>query len=108
MLPSGHLVAAPLNLALGVVLLAYLVQLHRTSAVHQGPPRPPDRRPEWAVVAEWAVVFGLVGLSLFWAANDYAAAVGRGRTRQFVAQMPGYATAVVHYSARSTLGRGSC
>ncbi|MET9295327.1 hypothetical protein [Streptomyces sp. NPDC003077] len=53
----------------------------------------------WAAVAEWTVVFVLVGLSLFWAANDYAAAVGRSRAREFVAGLAGEPTAVL-YSAR--------
>ena len=47
-----------------------------------------------------AGVFVLVGLSLFWAANDYSAAVGRSRARQFVAELPIYPSAVV-YSERS-------
>jgi hypothetical protein len=51
-------------------------------------------------VAEWAAVFVLVGLSLFWAASDYSAAVGRSRARQFVAELPTYPDAVV-YSNRS-------
>ncbi|MFI7442745.1 hypothetical protein [Nonomuraea indica] len=38
--------------------------------------------------AEWAVVFVLVGVGLFWAANDYSAAVGRARARQFVTELP--------------------
>ncbi|MFG2500706.1 hypothetical protein ACGFSB_21125 [Streptomyces sp. NPDC048441] len=66
------------------------------------PLTPPDRpplRPEWAAVAEWGAVFVLVGLSLFWAANDYAAAVGRGRAAHFGATLAEQPTAVL-YSER--------
>ena len=62
-----------------------------------GPAQP---RPGWLAIVEWAAVFILVGLSLFWAANDYSAAVGRSRAREFVAELPLYPSAVV-YSERS-------
>ncbi|WP_157537472.1 hypothetical protein [Kitasatospora azatica] len=92
---SDHLALAPLSLALGVALLAYGVQLRRRSG--SGAAR---ARSGWAPVAEWAAVFALVGLSLFWAANDYAAAVGRARAQEFVAGLSGY-PAVVLYSEHS-------
>jgi hypothetical protein len=96
---SEHLTAAPLSLALGVLLLTYSMHLRRSlQAESTGPAM--ARRPDWAVMAEWAVVFTLVGLSLFWAAGDYSAAVGTSRARDFVAKLPGY-PGVVLYSARS-------
>ncbi|CAM5436908.1 hypothetical protein GCM10010329_52280 [Streptomyces spiroverticillatus] len=64
------------------------------------PPPVPSVRPEWTAMAEWAVIFLLVGLSLMWAATDYAGAVGRGRAEQLVARLPDSTTAVVH-STRS-------
>jgi hypothetical protein len=42
------------------------------------------RRVVWAAVAEWAAVFVLVGLSLFWAAANYSRAVGYGRAAEQV------------------------
>lgn len=124
----AHLAAAPLSLAAGVVLLAYTLQLRRTLPVgafrltrptpadddadpseadrlddvrpQPRPPEPRPDRPEWASVAEWAVVFVLVGLSLIWAASDYAAAVGRGRAQQLASQLA-TSTAVVLRSERS-------
>ncbi|AZM49645.1 hypothetical protein DMB38_31170 [Streptomyces sp. WAC 06738] len=116
-----HLAIAPLSLAIGVILLAYALQLRRTlppDALRPDPPTPtqdPDEpgdgqrapqpqppaqhrlapRPEWAAVAEWAVVFVLVGLSLIWAATDYAASVGRARAQQLVARLPTSTTAVL-------------
>jgi hypothetical protein len=96
---NQHLVAAPLSLAFGVLLLVYTVHLWRwlTAAKEQAGHA---TGPQWAAVAEWAAVFVLVGLSLFWAANDYSAAVGRSRARQAVAELPTYPSAVV-YSERS-------
>ncbi|HEY2959645.1 MAG TPA: hypothetical protein VGM21_15780 [Actinomycetota bacterium] len=92
---NRYVPVAPLSLALGVLLLVYAVQLRRLVTE-----RPRGGRAAWAAVAEWAAVFVLVGLSLFWAATDYSAAVGSSRARQFVAELPGYPDAVV-YSARS-------
>ncbi|MFF4057079.1 hypothetical protein ACFYZ8_11465 [Streptomyces sp. NPDC001668] len=46
-------------------------------------------------MAEWAVSFVLVGLSLIWAASDYAAAVGRGRAQDLVSQLSTSTTAVL-------------
>ncbi|MGW1870007.1 hypothetical protein ACWCPS_31240 [Streptomyces mauvecolor] len=115
---NHHLVAAPLSLASGVILLAYTLHLHRTvtpAAPAGGPAPPPEGpdpppegedptplpgpapRPEWAALAEWAVVFVLIGLGLIWAANDYAAAVGRGRAQQLVDELP-YSDTTALYS----------
>uniref|UniRef100_A0AAU2UYW2 Uncharacterized protein n=1 Tax=Streptomyces sp. NBC_00003 TaxID=2903608 RepID=A0AAU2UYW2_9ACTN len=120
---NHHLVAAPLSLASGVILLAYALHLHRsvTRAAPPGGPAPPGStdpppegtdpppdgedpppppspapRPEWAALAEWAVVFVLIGLGLIWAANDYAAAVGRGRAQQLVDELPHSDTTVLY------------
>jgi hypothetical protein len=100
-----HLAAAPLSLAFGVLLLVYAVHLRRwlaAGAAHGDHTARADHAAGfgWTAVAEWAAVFVLVGLSLFWAANDYSAAVGRSRARQFVAELPTYPSAVV-YSQRS-------
>jgi hypothetical protein len=94
----AHLVAAPLSLAFGVLLLIYAIHLHRSLAA--GERRARGAGTPWAPVAEWAAVFVLVGLSLFWAANDYSAAVGRSRARHFVATLATTPGAVV-YSAKS-------
>jgi hypothetical protein len=75
--------AAPLSLALGVLLLVYAVHQWRSLPGGRRPPGPMSGR-----VAEWAAVFVLVGLSLFWAANNYSVAVGRQRAYQMVLQLP--------------------
>jgi hypothetical protein len=94
---DDHLVTAPLSLAIGVLLLVDAVHLWRLLVAAE---QPAAAGPAWVAVAEWAGVFVLVGLSLFWAANDYSAAVGSARARQFVAELPTYPTAVL-YSERS-------
>jgi hypothetical protein len=94
---SKHLVAAPLSLGLGVLLLVYVIHLRQLIADRHPAP---DSGRGWVAVAEWAVVFVLVGLSLFWAATDYSAAVGRSRASDFVASLPGYPNVVI-YSERS-------
>ena len=94
---SKHLVAAPLSLGLGVLLLVYTVRLRRLVAERY---ESTSTNRGWAAVVEWAVVFVLVGLSLFWAATDYSAAVGRSRAMDFVAGLPSYPNVVI-YSDRS-------
>lgn len=91
---TNYIALAPLSLALGVLLLLFAVRLRRSLSTD------PAARPEWVSVTEWAGVFILVSLSLFWAANDYSVAVGQSRAHQFVAELPTYPSAVV-YSAQS-------
>jgi hypothetical protein len=101
---SQHLVAAPLSLGSGILLLAYSIHLQRLLTVteHGVRARRPERGagPGWAGLAEWTFVLALVGLSLFWAATDYSAAVGRSRAREFVTELPTYPNVVV-YSEQS-------
>lgn len=69
--------AAPLSLAVGVLVLTYAVGWWRLL-------KGVRTRVVWAAVAEWAAVFVLVGLSLFWAAANYSRAVGYGRAAEQV------------------------
>jgi hypothetical protein len=85
------LAVAPLSLALGIGLLFYLVHRSGTAA------------PGWLAVTEWLAVFVLVGLSLFWAAFDYSAAVGRSRAAQYVAELPDSPEAIVYSVSRLNL-----
>jgi hypothetical protein len=86
------LAVAPLCLGCGACLLVYGLRRYRVGsrlgASHV------------AAAADWAVVIVLVGLSLFWAANDYSAAVGRSRAQQLVSQLPTFPNAAV-YSMKS-------
>lgn len=85
------LAVAPLSFAAGIGILFYL--LHRSGTAGPG----------WLAVTEWLAVFVLVGLSLFWAAFDYSAAVGRSRAAQFVSELPDSPEAVVYSESRLNL-----
>jgi hypothetical protein len=101
---SRHLVAAPLSLGFGILLLAYSIHLRRLLIVTERGVRArrPGRGagPGWAGLVEWSFVLALVGLSLFWAATDYSAAVGRSRAREFAQDLSKWPNAVV-YSEQS-------
>lgn len=80
------LAVAPVSLAAGVVSLTVAV---RTATAGQP-------RTETAGLVEYVAVFVVVALSLFWAAADYSAAVGRSRAAQFVRELPTHPEAIVY------------
>jgi hypothetical protein len=51
-------------------------------------------------VAEWAIVFALGGLGLFWAAGDYSIAVANTQAYKFVQDLP-TSPGVVLYSEKA-------
>ncbi|AQA25050.1 putative membrane protein [Rhodococcus sp. MTM3W5.2] len=87
------LTVAPASIIVGVLLLWYAIYQRRQRLSGAGS----ARRSEAAAVAEWAVIFLVVGLSLFWAVDNYAAAVGRERAAIFASRL-GSAPRVVVYS----------
>lgn len=88
----NHAVAvAPLSFAIGLAILFRL--MHRSGSAG----------PAWLAITEWLAVFVLVGLSLFWAAFDYSAAVGRSRAAQFVQELPDSPEAIVYSESRLNL-----
>jgi hypothetical protein len=82
---ADHVALAPVCLAFGVLLVVYALHLRRVADGRERADR--DGGPQWGVLIRWMGVFVLVGLSLFWAANDYSAAVGRARALQFAAEL---------------------
>jgi hypothetical protein len=80
------LAVAPMSLAAGVITVTAAVRL---ATAHQ-------QRSDIGGLVEYAAVFVLIGLSLFWAANDYSAAVGRSRAAQFVRELPSHPEAIVY------------
>jgi hypothetical protein len=101
--PSSYSLAFPLSLGSGTVLLLYAARLYRrshpSSAVRQS----------LGTVAlfEATGVFFLVGLSLFWAAGNYSAAVGRSRASQFAATFTTELPRAVLYSEERLHLRGA-
>jgi hypothetical protein len=89
------LCVAPICIIVGIVLLWYLTLLRR-SRLHAENPTP---RSDAAVLCEWAVMFILVAMSLFWLATDYSVAVGQTRARQLAAEIP-YRPEVVLFSEK--------
>jgi len=85
------LAVAPLSIAIGIGILFHL--MHRSGTAG----------PAWLAVTEWLAVFLLVGLSLFWAAFDYSAAVGRSRAAQFVDELPDAPETIVYSESRLNL-----
>ena len=88
-----YLAVPGLCMAAGVVLLGLASRI-------PGPPRP-DRAavaplPLPVVVAEWAAVFLLASIGLFWAVGDYAGAVGRGRGHELETGLSGWPDVVVY------------
>ena len=97
-----HRVVSPFSLASGVLLIAYASYLKRTGdALQSG--RRQRSEPDLMTLIQSAGVFLLVALSLFWAATDYAAAVGESRARQYEGELQGYPSAVLYSSSSLSL-----
>ena len=77
------LCVAPICIIVGVALLWYLVLLRRSRLRQKNPTA---RRSDASLLCEWAVMFILVSMSLFWIATDYSVAVGETRARQAAAK----------------------
>jgi hypothetical protein len=76
---SSYSLLFPLSLSAGTLLLLYASQLHRRSMRSRGTP---DELNTVALL-EATCALVLVGVSLFWGATNYAAAVGESRAREF-------------------------
>lgn len=86
--------ARGLGLSIGALLLAYAARLIRSLL-------PAPRSPgAVAMMTEWAAVFALVSIGLFWAVGTYAVGVGEMRGRQLGAAPPDL-YAVTLYSEKS-------
>lgn len=97
--PEGH----GLNLALGVLLLAYAARLLRMLIAERRPERVPRHAPSAVAVAEWGAVFILVSVGLFWAVGSYAIGVGLGRAQEFEATLPSRLDVVAYSDKRLSL-----
>lgn len=79
---NRSLAVAPLSLGIGAWLLFYGMRLQRQPVTASGAASP------WVSSGEWLALLLVVGLALFWVANDYSSEVGRTRARQFVSELP--------------------
>ncbi|MFC9358826.1 hypothetical protein ACFTZB_19925 [Rhodococcus sp. NPDC057014] len=91
---ASYVALAPMLLICGVVFFFYSVSLGRSLREEGHSPRSSQ-----FAVAEWVGVFILVGLGLFWAVNDYSAAVGSKRAEEqyeTIAELPSVAIFADH------------
>lgn len=89
-----------LGSGIGVAFMAYAVYIRRRSGTAQasGTTLNSEVRRLWA--AALALVWVIIGLSVFWAVSEYAKALGRGRARQLEMGL-GRGTSVVVYAGRN-------
>lgn len=91
---NSGLCVAPLSIIVGVGVLGYVVVVRRRRLRELHPDTPP--RTEAATFMEWATIFVLVGITLFWIATDYSVAVGQTRARETAAEIPSRPRVVVY------------
>ncbi len=91
-LRDSYHVAYPLSLGAGTILLLYASRLHRRS---QGPAAAKAGYGSLPLL-EATGAFLIVALSLFWAATNYAAAVGETRARQYEREFRAYPEAILY------------
>ncbi len=100
-----HFLFPSLSLGIGIVILAYASYLHgwnedsedKPSSSHGGSQDKPSSSHQRFVVSV-TLVSMLVVLCLYWAASDYARALGRGRAHQLARQLATEPTGAVLYS----------
>lgn len=95
-LRGTFLLAYPLSLGGGALLLLLALRLHGRSRNSSGGPR--DVRS--LSFLEAAAAFLLVAVSLFWAATNYAAEVGESRAQQYELEYTSYPDAVLYSKDR--------
>lgn len=97
----GFREAGGLGLSFGVLLVAYAVRVVRLTRADGT-----DGASAGAALVEWAAIFVLVSIGLFWAVNSYAIGVGTSRGMQ-IEQNLASSPDVVIYAAESLGIRGS-
>ncbi|MGV9336494.1 hypothetical protein [Nocardia sp. NPDC003726] len=84
---NDGLCVAPVSIIVGVLVL-WLLVVRRRNRLRESQPEPAASQPQAAAVAEWSILFIMVGISLFWIATDYSVAVGQTRAREWADQLP--------------------
>jgi hypothetical protein len=88
-----------LSLGIGIALVAYPMYLRRRDRAGTRRTRPPDPEVRRLWAAGVVLVWVTIGLSVFWAASSFAAAIGRGRAMRMERELA-EAPSVVIYSER--------
>jgi hypothetical protein len=86
----------PLSLALGASLLAYGVYLNRRIGSIEGRAASKTREECWLATGTTTLLGLLVAVGLFWAAKDFADALGRGRAQQLVGRLHPLPSVIVY------------
>jgi hypothetical protein len=86
---------APVSIIAGVLIFWLLVVLCRQRLRESLPATAPPPS-QAAAVAEWVILFLMVGINLFWIATDYSVAVGKTRAREWAAQLPTSSQVVIY------------
>ncbi|WP_157171092.1 hypothetical protein [Nocardia araoensis] len=85
---------APVSIIAGVALLWYVTLQRRQQLRERNPDMPQSS--EAAGIIEWTILFIVIGISLFWVATDYSAAVGRSRALLAAAEIATQPEVVVY------------
>jgi hypothetical protein len=86
----------PLSLALGASLLAYGVHLNRRIGTIEGRSASKTREERWLATGTTTFLGLLVAVGLFWAAADFADALGRGRAQQLAGRLHQLSSVIVY------------
>lgn len=92
---NSGLCVAPISIIVGVLML-WLLVVQRRNRQREAQPEATPPQPPPAAIAEWSILFIMVGISLFWIATDYSVAVGQTRAREWAAQLPAQSHVVIY------------
>lgn len=93
---EANRIVLPLSVLVGIIGMAYGVQVHKVW-LSSGEEREALRRePRWLRSLRLAIVFVLVGVNVFWAANEWAAHSGKRAAVGLIRGLSGYPQAIVH------------
>jgi hypothetical protein len=95
-----YLALPGMALSAGVVLLMAASRAYRWLRHQRAGDDALSREPSSLLAAEWAAVFLLISVGLFWAAGDWSAAVGTRRGNQVLASLKDWPDAVLYSNKR--------
>jgi hypothetical protein len=97
---AGYLAVPGLSLTVGVAALAAASRMHRWLRQERADDEASVTEPLALLAAEWAAVFLLASVGLFWAAGDWSAAVGTRRGNQVLQALRDWPDAVLYSDNR--------